>query len=161
MIFVTVGTMYPFERLVRAMDAWAAANPGEEVLAQIGRGRFEPVHMRWVRRLERGDYAAAVADAEILVAHAGVGSVVAAGEHGKPVVLLPRRPRLGEHANDHQLHTAAWFGGRPGVHVAETEAELDARIAAARVQGAAGGLDPVPPSAPPEFLARLRAFILG
>ena len=84
------------------------------------------------------------------------------GERGKPVVLLPRRARLGEHANDHQLDTAAWFGSRPGVHVAETEARLDGphRRGAGPGRGG-GGLARVPPSAPAEFLARLRAFILG
>ena len=114
MIFVTVGGELPFERLVRAMDAWAAAHPGEEVLAQIGGGAYLPAHMRWQRSLGREAYAAAVAGAELVVAHAGIGSVVTAGEHGKPIVLLPRRARFGEHRNDHQRDTAARLGGRPG-----------------------------------------------
>ena len=62
MIFVTIGSMFPFDRMIRAMDAWAGgAGQGEEVLAQIGDGAFEPRHMTWVRRLDRPDYAAAVA----------------------------------------------------------------------------------------------------
>jgi UDP-N-acetylglucosamine transferase subunit ALG13 len=155
-IFVTVGTELPFDRLVRAMDAWAAAS-GEEVLAQIGAGRYQPAHLRWVRRLDRSDYAAAIAGAELVVAHAGVGSVVAAGEHAKPVVLLPRRARFGEQRNDHQLDTVAWLGGRPGVHVAADEAALPATIAAAR----AAHIRAVPSAAPPDFLGRLRSFVLG
>jgi UDP-N-acetylglucosamine transferase subunit ALG13 len=158
-IFVTVGTEFPFDRLVRAMDAWAAAHPDTEVLAQTGAGRYRPQHLRWVRRLGRADYAAAMAAAELVVAHAGVGSVVAAGEHGKPVVLLPRQARLGEQRNDHQLDTVAWLRGRPGVHVAEDETALPARIAAARA--AADGVQAVPGTAPAEFLGRLRAFVLG
>ena len=156
MIFVTVGTELPFDRLIRAMDAWAAAS-GEEVLAQIGAGRYQPAHLRWVRRLGRADYAAAIAAAELVVAHAGIGSVVAAGEHGKPIVLLPRRARLGEQRNDHQLDTAQRLAGREGVHVAEDETALPARIAAAR---AASGVRAVPGTAPPAFLDRLRAFVL-
>ncbi len=35
MIFVTVGEQLPFDRLVRAVDEWAAAS-GKEVFAQIG-----------------------------------------------------------------------------------------------------------------------------
>ncbi len=158
MILVTVGTMHPFDRLIRAMDAWAAAHPGEEVLAQIGAGRFEPAHMRWVRRIGRGDFDAAVAGAEVVVAHAGVGSVIAAGEHGRPIVLMPRRARFGEHSNDHQADTAAWFGGRPGIRVAGDETELAARIAEARD---AAGVAPMPHTAPVAFLDRLRAFALG
>jgi exopolysaccharide biosynthesis glucuronosyltransferase PssE len=157
-IFVTVGTEFPFDRLIRAMDAWAAAHPGEDVLAQIGTGRYEPAHLRWVRRLGRTDYAEAIAGAELIVAHAGVGSVVAAGEYGKPIVLLPRQAQLGEQRNDHQLDTAHWLVGREGVHVAGDEAALPALIAAAR--GGKGVVRAVPGAAPPAFLDRLRAFVL-
>ena len=43
-IFVTIGSMFPFDRLIRAMDAWAAAQPERrvELLAQIGDGGYEP-----------------------------------------------------------------------------------------------------------------------
>ena len=160
MIFVTIGTMWPFDRLIRAMDALAEADPGAEILAQIGQGRFEPRHMRWVRLLDRVAYAATIAGADLVVAHAGVGSVVTAGEHGKPIVVLPRKAAWGEHTSDHQLETAAWLRGLPGVFVASEAEDLPGCIAAARARGAAGGVAPVPKSAPPEFLGRLRGFIL-
>ena len=158
MIFVTIGSMFPFDRMIRAMDAWAAEAAGdEEILAQIGEGAFEPRHMTWVRRLERPDYAAAVARARLIVAHAGVGSVVSAGEQGKPIVVLPRRAARGEHTSDHQVETAGWLRGKPGVQVAEGEADLPACIAAA-VAGAAGG-ERIPRAADPELIARIRRFI--
>lgn len=156
MIFVTIGTMWPFDRLIRAMDDLAAAEPGLELMAQIGRGHFEPRHMPWVRSLDRAAYAAAIARAEVVVAHAGVGSVVAAGEHGKPIVVLPRRAARGEHSTEHQLETAVWLRGRPGIFVAGEVADLAGCIAAARER--AGGVTPVPKAAPATFLARLRGF---
>jgi UDP-N-acetylglucosamine transferase subunit ALG13 len=156
MIFVTIGSMFPFDRMIRAMDAWAAAQQ-EEIPAQIGEGRFEPRHMTWVRRLERPDYAAAIARARLVVAHAGVGSIVSAGEQGKPIVVLPRRAALGEHTSDHQVETVGWLRGKPGIHVAATEAELSACIAAAAAEAAAGAR--VALTADPALIARLRAFI--
>jgi UDP-N-acetylglucosamine transferase subunit ALG13 len=148
--------MFPFDRLIRAMDAWAAANPCE-TLAQIGDGGFLPRHMPWVRRLERAEFVRTVARAELIVAHAGMGTVITAAEHGKPVVLLPRKGALGEHNNDHQADTAVWLRTRPGIHVADREADLGPCIAAALAgQGAAIGA-----SAPAEFLARIRAFVQG
>ena len=156
MIFVTVGTEFPFDRLVRAMDAWAEANPETTVLAQIGTGSYEPRHMTWHRRMGRATYAEAVTAAEIVVAHAGIGSVVTAGEHGKPVVLLPRLARFGEQRNDHQLDTAARLGNRPGIRIAADEAELAACIAAARADGAVEAMGKIAPEA---FLARLRDFV--
>ncbi len=162
MIFVTIGSMFPFDRLIRTMDAWAEARGADapDILAQIGDGGYEPRHMRWVRQLGFEDYNAAVAGADVVVAHAGMGSVITAGDKGKPIVLLPRRAALGEHTNDHQLDTAAWLRTRPGIYVATTEQELAARVAEALAGGgaAAGALDTAAPAA---FLARLRAFAQG
>jgi UDP-N-acetylglucosamine transferase subunit ALG13 len=155
-IFVTIGSMFPFDRMIRAMDAWAAGQD-EEVVAQIGAGQFEPRHMAWVRRLERPDYAAKVHAARLVVAHAGVGSIVSAGEQGKPIVVLPRRAALGEHTSDHQVETVGWLRGRPGIHVADGEADLPARIAAAAAEAAAGAR--LAATADPGFIARLRRFI--
>jgi UDP-N-acetylglucosamine transferase subunit ALG13 len=159
-IFVTIGSMFPFDRLVRAMDAWAAAHPGEEVLAQIGDGGFTPSHMRWLRRLDQDAFTGIAGRAEVIVAHAGMGSVITAGQVGTPIVVLPRQKDRGEHNTDHQLATARWLRGRPGVFVAPAEQELDRRIAEARA-AADGRLPSLPPTAPPEFIARLRAGLEG
>lgn len=161
MIFVTIGSMFPFDRLIQEMDAWAGARPAgddtEEILAQIGEGSYEPRHMTWVRRLDRSEYTATVARARLIVAHAGVGSVVSAGEKGKPIVVLPRREGLGEHTSDHQVETAGWLRGKSGVHVADDETQLAARIAAAAdPSGDATAMSATDPA----FIARLRAFIL-
>lgn len=165
MIFVTIGSMFPFDRLIRAMDAWAAAQaetaagPAAPLLAQIGDGGYEPRHMAWVRSLDRDAYARTVAEADLLVAHAGMGTVITAGEHGKPIVLLPRRGAQGEHNNDHQVDTARWLRTRPGIHVADTEGDLAARIAEARAAGAADTR--LATTAPQAFLARIRGFAEG
>jgi UDP-N-acetylglucosamine transferase subunit ALG13 len=160
-IFVTIGSMFPFDRMIREMDAWAAARPAgedaEEILAQIGDGAYEPQHMNWVRRLDRSGYLATVDRARLIVAHAGVGSVVSAGEKGKPIVVLPRREGLGEHTSDHQVETAGWLKGKTGVHVAGDETELAARIAEASDRS---GDVAAMPAIDPAFVARLRAFIL-
>ena len=37
MIFVAVGTQFPFDRLIRCVDEWALAH-GVEVVAQIAAG---------------------------------------------------------------------------------------------------------------------------
>lgn len=157
-IFVTIGSMFPFDRMIEAMDAWAETEGrGEEILAQIGEGRYEPRHMTWVRRLDRPKYAAAVARSRLVVAHAGVGSIVSAGVQGKPIVVLPRRAALGEHTSDHQVETAGWLRAKPWVHVACDEGALPACIAAA----AAAAGERMPATADAAFIERLRGFIAG
>jgi UDP-N-acetylglucosamine transferase subunit ALG13 len=158
-IFVTIGSMFPFDRLIRAMDAWAAAHPGAELLAQIGDGACEPRHMPWVRRLDQADFSRTVAGARLVVAHAGMGSVITADQHGKPIVILPRLQERGEHTTDHQLATAAWLRGKPGIHVADRDEDLGARIDEALASGLAGPR--FAPAASPEFLDRIRQYILS
>jgi UDP-N-acetylglucosamine transferase subunit ALG13 len=157
-IFVTIGSVFPFDRMIRAADDWAAANPEEEVFAQIGDGGYEPRHMIWVRRLDRETYDTAASRARLLVAHAGMGSVITAGRFGKPIVILPRRHALGEHNTDHQADTAAWLSGRSGIYLAEDESVLGHRIEAALARPE--GLS-LPSHAPKAFTDRLRAAILG
>ena len=128
MIFVTVGSMFPFDRLIKQMDAWAADAREEDVLAQIGSGSFQPQHMQWLRRCERTVFDHTVRQARLVVAHAGVGSIMTARSFGRPIVILPRRQHLGEHNSDHQLETVTWLRKRPGIYVAESEFELSSRI---------------------------------
>jgi UDP-N-acetylglucosamine transferase subunit ALG13 len=159
-IFVTIGSMFPFDRLIRLMDGWAEAHPEAEILAQIGDGGYLPARMPWVRRLDQADFARTVAGARLVVAHAGMGSVITASEHGKPIVMLPRLQARGEHTTDHQVATANWLRGKPGVWIADADADLGPRIAEALAAG-----PPAAPifaaEAPSEFIARLRNCIFG
>jgi UDP-N-acetylglucosamine transferase subunit ALG13 len=93
----------------------------------------------------------------LLLAHAGMGSIISALEVGTPTLVLPRRAALGEVNTDHQLATARWLEGRPGIHVCFEEADLPAALDRALASAAAG--DAVTRTAPPEFIARVRQFI--
>lgn len=160
MIFVTIGSMFPFDRLIRAMDAFAAGHPGSELLAQIGTGDYVPAHMPHVRKLDQADFARTVAGARLVVAHAGMGSVITASQYAKPIVMMPRLQHWGEHTTDHQIATANWLRGKPGVYIADEDADLAPRIAEALAAGPPAA--PIfPPDAPPEFIGRLRACIFG
>jgi UDP-N-acetylglucosamine transferase subunit ALG13 len=160
-IFVTIGSMFPFDRLIRAMDAWAAAQaPAPEMLAQIGEGAFEPHNMPWVRRLDQAEFARTVERADLVVAHAGMGSVITAGRFGRPIVILPRRRDLGELTTDHQIASAGWLRGRPGIHVADRDTDLGPAIAGA-LAGPAGDRPLFAPTAPEAFIARIRHCILS
>jgi UDP-N-acetylglucosamine transferase subunit ALG13 len=158
-IFVTIGSMFPFDRLIRGMDAWAAEHGVAELLAQIGDGAYQPVHMPWVRRLDQAAFARTVASARLIVAHAGMGSVITADEFRKPIVILPRLQDQGEHTTDHQVATANWLRAKPGIHVADRDEDLGPRIAEALAAGAPGPR--FAPAAGPEFIAGIRQCILS
>lgn len=158
MIFVTTGHQTPFDRLVRLMDEWSGKHPNEVCLAQIGSGDFVPSHMKWCRWMNPDDHQAALLDADLIVAHAGTGTILQTLELGKPILVLARKSELGETRNDHQIATVRELVRKAGVFGAVEEAEflhlLDDRkhLAGAAQLGR---------YASPELLQRIRDFILS
>jgi UDP-N-acetylglucosamine transferase subunit ALG13 len=156
-IFVTVGAQTPFDRLVHAVDAWAKERGRDDVFAQIGSSDRPPPYLRWAKFLDPHDFLAMYRDAELVVAHAGTGSILQALELGKRIVVMPRRAALGETRNDHQLATAERFRALGRIPVAWDEAEL------APLLDRANGIDApaahLGPHASPELLDALRAFL--
>lgn len=159
MIFVTVGSMLPFDRLVRAVDAWASTHPEEEVVSQIGHGSYTPRHGKWYRTLTPNEYGEMISRSSLVVAHAGMGTLLKCLEVGRPLVVLPRRATEREVTTDHQLHAAQWLSGQVGVRVALTETELGHLIDDALLDG--GRRDEgVLNAKVGTFVERLRAEIL-
>src|SRR5690606_18210114 len=123
-IFLTVGAQMAFDRLVRAVDGWAGLNPHQEIFAQIGPSRYRPAHLRHERFLEPARFRSMIEKASLVVAHAGMGSIISALEMNKPILVMPRLGDLAETRNDHQVATARRFGELGAVHVAMDESEL-------------------------------------
>ena len=159
MILVTVGSMMPFDRLIKAMDRWASDRDESQIFAQIGGGE-PPRHMRWARSVRPAEFSELVAKATVIVAHAGMGSIISAAEAGKSIVIMPRHACLKEHTTDHQVHTATRLLNRPGLFVAMSEAELPERIDQA--MGATGSArEYLPRTAPEAFVSRIRTLLLN
>lgn len=124
MIFVTVGSQMPFDRMIRAIDDWAGRKNKKHVFAQIGRTSYRPRYLQWVEYLSPPEFRKIVQPARVLVAHAGMGSIITALELGKPILVMPRRGDLAETRNDHQVATARQFLGLGYVSVAFDEIEM-------------------------------------
>jgi UDP-N-acetylglucosamine transferase subunit ALG13 len=154
-IFVTVGHQTPFDRLIRAMDSWAAEHR-EKCFAQIGNGSYTPRHMEHVRFLPPSDFSGQMMRARLVVGHAGIGSIVESIESGRQLVALPRRADLRETRNDHQQATAEMFKNRPGIFIAGSESELPATIDLAMKTPAP---EAHPVEASPQLIARVASFI--
>ena len=124
MIFVTVGTDQPFDRLVRAVDQWARENNRTDVFAQIGETQNPPTFITYSKFIEPPEYARRFASASIVVSHAGMGTILSALRWEKPILVMPRVASLGEHRNEHQLATARHLSALGKVNVAIDETEL-------------------------------------
>ncbi len=127
MILVTVGMQLGFDRLIEAMDR-LAPSLGMEVIAQVGKGDYQPQNMGARVSIAPAEFEEMVERSKLIVAHAGIGTVLTAQRLRKPILLFPRRFDHGEHRNDHQVATARNLLGRSGLLVAMDEEELKSRI---------------------------------
>lgn len=125
MIFITTGTQLPFDRLVKIVDAWVLQkNITTNVVAQVGRSDFTSSSMTIHQSLQPHDFDKYFNESDLIISHAGMGSILTALKAMKPIIIFPRHADLGEHRNDHQLATAKSFDNVPGIYVARNELEL-------------------------------------
>jgi len=104
MIFLTIGTQFPFNRLVRGIDN--AIDEGlikEEIFAQIGETSYKPRNFESVAFLEKNVFDRYLKKASALISHAGIGIITMALDNGKPLLVMPRSEKFGEVVNDHQV----------------------------------------------------------
>ncbi|GAC67487.1 glycosyltransferase [Gordonia soli] len=132
--FVALGTMHHrFDRLVSAVRA---AIPDDwEITWQTGPNDYPDLRGRVHRLVGPDEFAAACADHDVVIAHAGVGTALAALDAGTSPILVARRQDLDEHVDDHQELIAAELAARGlAFHVGSEDLDADLARRAARVQ---------------------------
>lgn len=142
MIFVTVGAQMAFDRMIRAVDEWAGQTGRTDVFAQIGPAEYVPKHIEHAGFLEPPEFTERAKAARVIVAHAGMGSIITALTMGKPILVMPRRGDLRETRNDHQVATATRLSEMGKVAVAMDEKELIERLGRLEELTAAGAIGP-------------------
>jgi len=129
MIFLTVGTQFPFDRLVRAVDE--VCDNGfrdEEVFAQIGDTSYKPRNFKSVASLSKNMFDEYMKDASGVISHAGTGVIISALDNRKPLLVMPRLKKYGEVVHDHQLAIARKFEQFGHILVAYNEKDLAEKI---------------------------------
>jgi UDP-N-acetylglucosamine--N-acetylmuramyl-(pentapeptide) pyrophosphoryl-undecaprenol N-acetylglucosamine transferase len=132
-VVVSLGTFrgYAFDRLVRRL--LEILPPDAEVLWQTGDTDVSDFGIEGHREVPAHELTAAIRDADVLVAHAGVGTALAALEVGACPVLVPRRLAHREHVDDHQTQIAGELGRRGlALSIEAGELGLEHLLAAAR-----------------------------
>lgn len=107
-VVVTVGgnAHYGFERLVRNLHAVIPSD--WSVLWQVGPSDVSDLGLDAVVSLPNERLRAEIAAADLVISHAGTGSILTALQLGKRPIVVPRRAAHGEHVDGHQDDLAAY-----------------------------------------------------
>lgn len=127
MIFLTLGTQLPFDRLLAAMDE-IAPSLDEPVFAQTGETQHRVYNFETVPSMSPAQFDEKFSSSRLVVSHAGIGTVLTAQSHGKPIILFPRRAAMGEHRNDHQLATCNQLEQKAGIYIARDVSALNVLV---------------------------------
>lgn len=128
MIFVTIGTQEPFDRLIKKMDELASRMPTIEFVAQTMKGDYVPKYMKCFDFFTPAQFDEHFQNAKLIVSHAGMGTIISALVNDKPIIVIPRLLIYNEHRSDHQLATAKALETLGYINVAYNTEELSTKL---------------------------------
>ncbi|MDQ1123234.1 glycosyltransferase [Microbacterium trichothecenolyticum] len=119
--FVTLGTIKPYEfaELVKVVEK--SLPDDAEIVWQLGATTYQPTRGTVFTQMSGSEFDAAVRKADVVITHAGVGTLIALVESGADVIAVPRRKFRHEHVDDHQLQIAEEFASRGLIRVREAD----------------------------------------
>lgn len=111
MIFVTLGTQdKTFERLLKIIDeAVDKKIIKDKVIVQAGSTNYTTKNMKILKYISPNDFDKYIKECDVLITHAGVGSIFTGLKNNKKVLAIPRLSKYKEHHNDHQLDIVEEF----------------------------------------------------
>lgn len=111
MILVLLGTQNnSFHRLLEEIQRNIDnGNIKEDVVVQRGHTKFESKDMVLYNQLPLEELKKLTDEADLIITHGGVGSIITSIGKGKKVIAVPRLKKYNEHVNDHQLDIVKSF----------------------------------------------------
>src|ERR1700712_1017834 len=128
MIFVTAGTQEPFDRLVKAVDKISLKASGTEFIVQALDSKYKTKNINVLNFVSPIEFEAYINEAELIISHAGMGTIISSLVKEKPLLIMPRLVKYREHRNEHQLATAKKMDEFGYVNVAYDETDLESKF---------------------------------
>lgn len=112
-VFVTVGNdLHSFHRLIAEVDEIGRGND-LNFAVQYGYSSHVPSHVaESCKFLSRDEFYERFLGADVIISHAGIGTVLDGIHHQKKLILVPRQKKFDEHFNDHQSEIAREVEGK-------------------------------------------------
>lgn len=114
MILVLLGTQNnSFHRLLEEIEKNIKDGTiREEVIVQAGYTKFQSHRMRIIDLMSKEQLDKFQDEADLIITHGGVGSIISSIEKGKKVIAVPRMHEYGEHVNNHQKEIVKDFNDK-------------------------------------------------
>lgn len=97
----------------------------DEVVVQAGSTKFKSKDMKIFKLVSSQKLDKYMEDADLIITHGGVGSIVSCIKKGKKVIAVPRYRKYGEHVNDHQLQIIQTFDSQGFIKGIKAVEELE------------------------------------
>lgn len=129
MIFVMLGTQNnSFRRLLEEIDRLIGKKViDEEVVVQAGYTEYQPQNgkMKIIDFMSREELDTFEQEANFIITHGGVGSIITSLEKRKKVIAVPRLHQYGEHVNNHQTEIVEKFNKSGNIIGLQSVEELE------------------------------------
>ena len=136
MIFVILGTQdKKFPRLLDALQKKideGKISKKEEIIVQAGSTKYESKNMKIIDYMSVRKFEECIDRADLIICHAGVGTILTALKKGKKIIAAARLKEYGEHVNDHQLQILENFSKKGYLVALEDFDKLDEAIKQAK-----------------------------
>ena len=109
MILVTLGTQK--EQFTRLLDYIEESNIKDEIIVQAGHTKYESKKMKIFDFIPYEIMNEYIDKANLIITHAGTGSVLMPLKKGKKVIVCARNMKYGEHVDNHQQELVEVFAG--------------------------------------------------
>ncbi|MDD4354261.1 MAG: glycosyltransferase [Candidatus Nanoarchaeia archaeon] len=126
-IFATVGSTYPLDRLIKELDI-IGENKKYKIFAQIGESNLIPKKIKFKKFLTYSEMQSKMKWADLIISHAGAGSIIDLLASKKRFILFPRLKKFGEAIDDHQEEICEAFEKKYGIKWTTNEKEIESKI---------------------------------
>ena len=127
-VLVTIGSMVEkkFTRLFQIIDELCEEGilDGKNIVAQVGFDNYNSKFYKCFDMIADEEFKNIINECDLVIAHAGTGTVISSIKRGKKVIIFPRMAQYDEHYDDHQLELAELFTKQGYVLQARNKEEL-------------------------------------
>lgn len=131
MIFITVGTQkFQFNRLLKEIDKLIEEGfiIAENVFAQTGSSTYIPQNYSFKAFLTKEELNKQIEANDLIITHAGTGSIINSIKSRKKVIGIPRDAKFGEHVDNHQYEIVEQFENSSMIMAVKNIEELKSAI---------------------------------